>query len=88
MHIEDSNTQDLTNTGLAFAAEDKKDMALFDALSKQAAKHEQFCKTLPTQDPAIFFDATAHAMTTGLGKRGSQAKRLFGVPAAKALPFV
>ena len=38
LHIEDSNTQSLTNTGLAFAAEDKKDMALFDALSKQAAK--------------------------------------------------
>ena len=41
MHIEDSNTQDLTKTGLVFAAEvfqDKKDMALFDALSKQAAK--------------------------------------------------
>ena len=38
LHIEDSSPQDLTNTGLAFAAEDKKDMALFDALSKQAAK--------------------------------------------------
>ena len=82
MHIEDSNPKDLTNTGLVFAAEDKNDMALFDALSKQAAK------TLPTQDPAIFFDATAHAMTICLGKRGSQAKRLFGVPAAKALPFM
>ena len=87
--MEDSNTQDLTNTGLVFAAEDKKDMALFDALSKQAANRSMSkCKTLSTQDPAIFFDATAHAMTTGLGKRGSQAKRLFGVPAAKALPFV
>ena len=43
MHIEDSNTQDLTNTGLVFAAEDKKDMALLDALSisKQAAKKNQ-----------------------------------------------
>ena len=38
LHNGDSNTQDLTNTGLAFAAEDKKDMALLDALSKQVAK--------------------------------------------------